>query len=108
TPSQSPTLRAYPSEVGEKAEWTFYAVGHVAQEPARGAAVTHPVVERQRQLGDLADREPPVDHPGLVDDPADPEQRRLRMVDDRRGAVDAEHPVVVQGDRAAGELGGGQ
>ena len=30
-----------------------------------------------------------------------PEHGRLGMVDDRRGAVDTEHPVVVQGEGAA-------
>ena len=45
---------------------------------------------------------------GLGDDPADAEHRRLGVVDDRRGAVDAEHPVVVQRERAAGQLGRGE
>ena len=43
---------------------------------------------------------------GLGDDPADAEHGRLGVVDDRRGAVDPEHPVVVQREGAAGELAG--
>ena len=93
-------------QVGEHADRPFDAVGDVPQEAAGGAAVADPVVEGQRELGDLAHRELTLDHPGLVDDPADAEQRGLGVVDDRRGAVDAEDAVVVQGERAAGEISG--
>src|SRR5919106_427247 len=82
------------------------AVRDEAEEPAGRSAVAHPVVERQRQLGDLADCQLSVDHPGLVDDPTDPEQGGLGVVDDRGGAVDAEDPVVVERDGAAGEVVG--
>ncbi len=50
----------------------------------------------------------PVDHPRLVDDPADAEQGGLGVVDDRRGAVDAEDAVVVQRERAAGQVAGSE
>ncbi len=36
------------------------------------------------------------------------QDRDLRMVDDRRGAVDAEDAVVVHRERPAGEVGGGE
>ncbi len=42
--------------------------------------------------------------PRLVDDPPDAEHGRLRVVDDRRGTVDAEHAVVVQREGPSGHL----
>ena len=45
-----------------------------------------------------------VDDPRPVDDPAEAEDRDLRVVDDRGAAVDAEAAVVVQRERARGEL----
>lgn len=44
-------------------------IGHTAEEAAGRAAVAHAMVQRERQLGDLADGELAVDHPRLVDDP---------------------------------------
>src|ERR671919_1044233 len=113
TPSQSLTIYEGrrrstdgPSKIGEQADRPLDAVRDEAEEPAGRSAVAHPVVERQRQLGDLADCQLSVDHPGLVDDPTDPEQGGLGVVDDRGGAVDAEDPVVVERDGAAGEVVG--
>src|SRR5215207_7575837 len=113
TPSQSLTIyesrRRYAdgrSKIGEQADRPLDAVRDEAEEPASRCAVAHPVVERQRQLCDLADSQFSVDDPGLVDDPTDPQQRGLGVVDDRSGAVDAEDPVVVERDAAAGEVVG--
>jgi len=56
-------------------------VGDVAQEAARGPAVADSVVEGQRQLGHLAGGQLPADSPGPVDDPAQAEDRYLRVAD---------------------------
>src|ERR1700678_4309552 len=76
------------------------AVGDVAEEAAGGAAVAGPVVEGQRQLGDLAHGELAVDHPRAIDDAAQAEDRDLRMVDDGGRPVHAEYAVVVHRERA--------
>ena len=62
----------------------------------------------KRHLGDLADHDLAVDHPRPVEDPAEAEDRDLRVVDDRRAAVDVEAAVVVQRERAGGQLLGGR
>lgn len=48
---------------------------------ARGPAVADSVVEGQRQLGHLAGGQLPADSPGPVDDPAQAEDRYLRVAD---------------------------
>src|SRR5919106_2479399 len=113
TPSQSLTIYEGRrpsadgrSKIGEQADRPLDAVRDEAEEPASRSAVAHPVVEGQRQLGDLADSQLAVDDPRLVDNPTDPEQGGLGVVDDRGGAVDAEDPVVVERDGAAGEVVG--
>ena len=92
-------------QVGEEGDRPLDAVGHVPQEAAGHAAVADPVVEGERQLGHLAHAPagPSTTH-GLSMIRPTPSMRRLRVVDDRRRAVDAEHAVVVQRERAAGQL----
>ena len=94
------------SDLRESGHWVLHRIGHEAQEPGRGAAVAHPVVEGQRELGDVAGDDM-VDDPRTAQDPARAEDGDLGLVDDRRAAVHPEHPVVVEGERTAGELGGG-
>src|ERR1700761_270292 len=101
-------MAANGSEITQRGNGRFDAVGHVAQEPARYAAVAHPVVEGQRQLADLAGGDLAVDDPGPVEDAADAEDCHLGMVDDGSRAVDAEDAVVVYGEGAAGQFGRGQ
>jgi hypothetical protein len=78
------------------------AVGNVAEEAGSDGAVTDAVVEHQGELGELADGELAVDHPGPVENAAHAEDRDLGVIDDRGGAVHAEDAVVVQGEGAAG------
>ena len=92
------------SHIRQRAPRVLDRVGDVAQEAAGGAAVADPVIERERQLGDLADSELPVDHPVLVDDAADAQDPDLRVVDDRGGPVHPEHAVVVQREGAAAQF----
>jgi hypothetical protein len=63
-------------------------VGDVAREAARGPAAADPAVEGQRQLGHLADGQLPAGSPGPVDDPAQAEDRYLRVVDPNGMALD--------------------
>lgn len=65
------------------------------------------MIERQGQPGDFADGQLSVHHPRLVDDAAYAKHGNFGTVDDRRGAVDAEHPIVVQRERAAGQVSRG-
>src|SRR5262249_27397757 len=92
-------------QVRDEQRRPLYAVRDVTQEAGGDIAVADPVVEGQAELGDLAYGELPVEHPRLVDDAAHPEQRRLRVVDDRSRAVHTEHAVVVERERAAGQPG---
>ena len=66
----------------------------VGQEPAALLAVDVAVVERQRQRRDVTDGDlvdaVTGDHPRLLADRAEAEDRRLAGVDDRRAGVDAE------------------
>ena len=66
------------------------------------------MVERERQLGNLAQSQLPLVCPRAVDDPADPQHGGLGVVDDRRRTIDSEHPVVVQGERPSGHLRGAE
>src|SRR5690242_21250640 len=81
-------------------------VGDEAQEAAGRPAVTNPVVEREGELGHLAGHDLAVDDPGTLDDPADTQDRRFRVIDDGGRAIHAEHAVVVDRERAAGQFGG--
>lgn len=72
--------------------------GDVAQEAARGPAVADPVVEGQRQLGHLADGQLPADSPGPVDDPAQAEDRYLRVVDPNGMALDDRDGFIYVAD----------
>jgi hypothetical protein len=94
------------SDIGEERVRVFNRVRDKAQEAGGGAAVADAVVEGQRQLGHFADGQLAVHHPRLVDDPSDAEDGHLRMVDDCRGAVHAEHTVVVEREGAAAQLSG--
>jgi hypothetical protein len=73
-------------------------VGDVAQEAARGPAVADPVVEGQRQLGHLADGQLPADSPGPVDDPAQAEDRHLRVADPNGMAPDDRDGFIYVAD----------
>ena len=65
-------LRSVASHVRQSRPRILDRVGHVAQESARGPAVSDAVVEGERQFSYFADGEFPVDHAGLVDDPPEP------------------------------------
>src|SRR5439155_4671979 len=66
-------LDAGRSDAAEEDVRVLDAVGDEAQEAAGHRAVADAVVEGERELGDLADGELPVDDPRLVDDPPDAE-----------------------------------
>ncbi len=97
------SLRVFSQQIGG-AE----AVDHTPEKTRRRAAVAHAVVEGQGDVDDLADLDTAVPHPGAVGDAAHPDHRGLGVVQDRRGAVDLEAAVVVQGEGAAGEVLGGE
>ena len=78
-------------------------VRDVPEEAAGDPAVADTVVEGEGQLCDHPGHDQAVDDPGAGDDPAEPENRGLGVVDDRRRSVDAEDAVVVDGERAAGQ-----
>src|SRR6266702_2326504 len=78
------------------------AVGDEAQEAAGRPAVADPMVERERALGHVAGHDLAVDDPGTLDDPADAQDRGLRVVDDGGRAIHAEYAEVVHRERAAG------
>src|SRR5215203_3718747 len=62
--------------------------GDVGEEHRAELAVDQPVVERQRELGDLPDCELAVDDPRHRPHLAEAQDRRLAGVDDRRPGVD--------------------
>src|ERR1700744_2968392 len=96
------------SEITQRGNGRFDAVGHVAQESARPPASARPGFEGQRQLAALAGGDLPADDPGPVEDAADAQDRHFGVVDDGGRAVHAEDAVVVHGEGAAGQLGRGQ
>src|SRR5207248_9987846 len=67
-----------------------------------------PVVEREGERHDPANRETAVDYPRPLPDGADPEDARLGCVDDRVPAVGTEVAVVVDGEGAAGQVARGR
>jgi hypothetical protein len=67
----------------------------VAEEPAGRPAGTGPVIEHERELTDLPGDHLTAHHPGPRDDPAEPEDGDLGIVDDRRAADNAALRRVV-------------
>src|SRR5882757_6577062 len=97
--SWSPSL-----EVGDRRDGRFDCIGDCAHETGGRRAIADAMVEDERHLGDLSYGHLTVYDPGTVDDPAEAEDRYLRVVDDRCTAVDVERPVVVEGEGAGREL----
>jgi hypothetical protein len=60
------------------------AVGDEAQEASGGSAVADPVIECERELSHLPGRDLALDDPGALEDPADPQDGNLGMIDDSR------------------------
>jgi hypothetical protein len=73
-------------------------VGDVAQEAARGPAVADPAVEDQRRLGHLAGGQLPAESPAPVDDPAQAEDRHLRVADPGGMALDDRDGLIYVAD----------
>src|ERR1035437_1613467 len=66
------------------------------------------MIERQPQLGHLAQRDLTLVRPRAIDDPSDTQHGRLGVVDDRCRAIRAEDAVVVQGEGSTRHLGRAQ
>jgi hypothetical protein len=87
-------------QLGRDGQRAAVAAEHAsaAQEAARGPAVADPVVEGQRQLGHLADGQLPAGSPGPVDDPAQAQDRYLRVVDPNGMALDDRDGFIYVAD----------
>ena len=70
---------------------------HRQRELGRACAVDHAVVECRRDVADLADDDLSATHDRAGCDPVDPEDRNLRVIDERRDDHAAELPCG--GDR---------
>ena len=82
----------------------FKAQDQAVQEPGRLGAVDHAVIEGQRERERSAGDDLAVLHHGPVRDLSDPQDRRLRIVDDRRAVDSADDAVVGDRERAPLEL----
>ena len=75
----------------------------VGEEARRISAIRDAVVDGERERDDRSHRRSAIRRDDAIRDAADGEDRRLRWIDDRREAIDAERAEIRDGDRRAAE-----
>src|SRR5437763_15508750 len=87
----------------------FELLAYVAQEPTRERAIHEPVIVREREVHDRADRDHVLaalvlDNPGPLDDGVRAQDRGLRLADDRRPVEGAVAARIRGRERAARDV----
>src|SRR5581483_12474052 len=102
--TELPRIRARAAGREDQRDGVLEPALDVREEAGPARAVDGPVVARERRAHRVTDRERALAHDRPRLDRPDREDARLRRVDDRGEALDAEHPEVRDAEGGAREV----